>query len=76
MTYRLPEFDLTFSFGPLDFTQVNLEVNRQMVNLAYSLLEPSPSDRILDAFCGIGNFSLALATSAEGLAALNCRSKA
>ncbi|HCC45987.1 MAG TPA: 23S rRNA (uracil(1939)-C(5))-methyltransferase RlmD [Gammaproteobacteria bacterium] len=70
LTYRLPEFDLTFSFGPLDFTQVNLEVNRQMVNLAYSLLEPSPSDRILDAFCGIGNFSLALATSAEWVSGL------
>ena len=70
LTYRLSEFDLTFSFGPLDFTQVNLEVNRQMVNLAYSLLEPSPSDRILDAFCGIGNFSLALATSAEWVSGL------
>ena len=70
LTYRLSEFDLTFSFGPLDFTQVNLEVNRQMVNLAYSLLEPSSSDRILDAFCGIGNFSLALATSAEWVSGL------
>ena len=70
LTYRLPEFDLTFSFGPLDFTQVNLEVNRQMVNLAYSLLDPSSSDRILDAFCGIGNFSLALASSAEWVSGL------
>ena len=64
LAYTLPEYDLRFRFSPQDFTQVNLAMNRKMVALALSLLEPDTSDRVLDAFCGIGNFSLALARSA------------
>ena len=63
--YRLPDYDLTFSFHPMDFTQVNPEVNRKMVRLALSLLETSDADHVLDAFCGIGNFSLAIARAVK-----------
>lgn len=59
--YRLPQFDLTLECSPLDFTQVNLSVNRQMVDLACRLLEPKVGERVLDLFCGLGNFSLPLA---------------
>ena len=59
--YRLPEFDVTFEFSPLDFTQVNLSVNRKMTKLAIDLLELKPGERVLDLFCGLGNFSLPLA---------------
>ena len=64
LSYRLPDHDLELCFAPHDFTQVNLGVNRQMVNLAIDLLEPREEDRVLDAFCGIGNFSLALSRHA------------
>ena len=59
--YRLPEFDVTFEFSPLDFTQVNLSVNRKMTKLAIDLLDLQPGERVLDLFCGLGNFSLPLA---------------
>lgn len=59
--YRLPEFDVTFEFSPLDFTQVNWSVNRKMTKLAIDLLELKPGERVLDLFCGLGNFSLPLA---------------
>ena len=59
--YRLPEFDVTFEFSPLDFTQVNLSVNRKMTKLAVDLLDLQQGERVLDLFCGLGNFSLPLA---------------
>ncbi len=62
--YSLPAYELNFEFSPQDFTQVNLDVNRQMVDQALSLLALSPDDHVLDAFCGIGNFSLAIARDA------------
>ncbi len=61
LVYRLPEFDLEFRFGPTDFIQVNAEVNARLVARAVALLAPEPGTRVLDLFCGIGNFSLALA---------------
>lgn len=59
--YQLPVFDLALTFGPTDFIQVHGEVNRQMVDQALRLLAPTVADRVLDLFCGIGNFTLPLA---------------
>jgi 23S rRNA (uracil1939-C5)-methyltransferase len=61
LQYRLPDFDLTFRFEPSDFTQVNFAVNRVLVRRAVALLSPRAGERIADMFCGLGNFSLALA---------------
>jgi 23S rRNA (uracil1939-C5)-methyltransferase len=59
--YELPEFDLKVGFAPTDFTQVNHAVNRVLVRRALCLLDPQPGERIADLFCGIGNFTLAIA---------------
>lgn len=59
--YRLADFGVTFEFSPLDFTQVNLSVNRQMTKLACELLDLQAGERVLDLFCGLGNFSLPMA---------------
>ncbi|HTS54514.1 MAG TPA: methyltransferase domain-containing protein, partial [Burkholderiales bacterium] len=61
LLYRLPEFGLTMRFGPSDFTQVNFAVNRVLVRRAIALLEPGAGARVVDLFCGLGNFSLAIA---------------
>jgi 23S rRNA (uracil1939-C5)-methyltransferase len=60
LTYRLPS-DLDIEFRPLDFVQVNAGMNRRMIELTLDLLSPTPDDRILDLFCGLGNFTLPLA---------------
>ena len=60
--YALPEFGLRMAFHPLDFTQVNAAVNRAMIVAALAELAPRPEDRVLDLFCGLGNFTLPLAT--------------
>lgn len=59
--YELPDFNVKFAFSPLDFTQVNRDINRQLVTLACDLLNLSAGERVLDLFCGMGNFSLPLA---------------
>lgn len=59
--YTLPDFDIRVDFEPLDFVQVNGDINRRMVNFAVEHLRPGPDDRVLDLYCGIGNFSLPLA---------------
>jgi 23S rRNA (uracil1939-C5)-methyltransferase len=59
--YDLPEFGLRLAFRPTDFTQVNHGVNRILVARAVRLLDPQPGERVADLFCGLGNFSLALA---------------
>lgn len=64
LAYSLPDFDVELRFAPADFIQVNAELNRSMVNQAIRLLDPRPGDRVLDLFCGLGNFSLALARRA------------
>lgn len=62
--YTLPEFELELAFGSSDFIQVNAELNRQMVKQAVEWLSPKPEDRVLDLFCGLGNFTLPLAQHA------------
>ena len=61
--YSLPEFDVKMPFFPTEFTQVNHEVNRVLVHRAVDLLAAQPSERVVDMFCGIGNFSLPMARS-------------
>ncbi|RPE72785.1 23S rRNA m(5)U-1939 methyltransferase [Tibeticola sediminis] len=76
LAYRLPEFGITMPFKPTDFTQVNPHINRVLVSRALRLLAAQPHERVIDWFCGLGNFTLPLATQArevlgiEGSAAL------
>ena len=56
---------LRLEFHPDDFTQINAAINRQMIDLALELLQPNREDRILDLFCGLGNFTLPLACHAK-----------
>lgn len=62
--YELPEFDIRIAFDAVGFVQVNSEINRRMVHQAVELLDPGAGDRVLDLYCGIGNFSLPLARRA------------
>lgn len=80
LQYTLPEFGVTMPFKPTDFTQVNHMINRVMVQRALNLLAPQPHERVIDWFCGLGNFTLPLATRCasvlgiEGSATLVARS--
>ena len=62
--YRMPDQNLEFAFHPLDFIQVNQDINRKLVTLVVNLLEIGHEDSVLDLFCGIGNFTLPLAQKA------------
>ncbi len=62
LSYRLDDFGLTMKFHPGDFTQVNAGINRSMVKRAVEWLDVQPGERVLDLFCGLGNFTLPLAT--------------
>jgi len=64
LTMRLPEFGVTLAFGPTDFTQVNHRLNEILVSRAVALLAPVTDERVVDFFCGLGNFTLPLATRA------------
>lgn len=61
LTYALPDHGIQFQFHPTDFTQVNAEINRAMVNQAIEHLQLTSTDRVLDLYCGLGNFSLPMA---------------
>lgn len=65
LAYALPEFGLTMPFKPTDFTQVNPHINRVLVTRALRLLDVQPTERVIDWFCGLGNFTLPLATKAR-----------
>ncbi len=64
LSYSLPEFGITMPFKPTDFTQVNPHINRVMVARALGLLQAQRHERVIDWFCGLGNFTLPLATQA------------
>jgi 23S rRNA (uracil1939-C5)-methyltransferase len=81
LAYRLPEYGITLPFKPTDFTQVNAHINRVLVDRAVRLLAPESHERVVDWFCGLGNFTLPLATRArqvlgiEGSATLVARAR-
>ena len=81
LSYALPDFGITMPFKPTDFTQVNPHINRVLVSRALRLLDVRPHERVIDWFCGLGNFTLPLATQArevlgiEGSEALVARSR-
>ncbi|HTW37084.1 MAG TPA: 23S rRNA (uracil(1939)-C(5))-methyltransferase RlmD [Steroidobacteraceae bacterium] len=66
LRYALPEFDLQIEFAPTDFIQINAPVNRALVAQAVGLLELARESRVLDLYCGLGNFTLPLARRAGG----------
>jgi 23S rRNA (uracil1939-C5)-methyltransferase len=82
LEYHLPLDNLSIRFAPQDFTQVNAEINRQMVLQALTWLAPQPHETVLDLFCGLGNFTLPLARRAaqvvgiDGEATLVARAEA
>jgi 23S rRNA (uracil1939-C5)-methyltransferase len=63
-TYALPDQNITFKFKPAMFTQVNYEINKKMVTRVIDALDLNENDRVLDLFCGLGNFTLPMATKA------------
>ena len=63
LAYSLPDFGLNFRFNPTEFTQVNHGVNRVLVRRVMALLKPVTGERIVDMFCGLGNFTLPIARS-------------
>lgn len=67
LRYRVPEFGLTFEFLPTDFVQVNAGINAELVSTAVRLAAIQATDRVLDLYCGLGNFSLPLAQRAREL---------
>ncbi|HEY9240247.1 MAG TPA: 23S rRNA (uracil(1939)-C(5))-methyltransferase RlmD [Burkholderiaceae bacterium] len=81
LSYALPEFGITTPFKPTDFTQVNPHINRVLVGRALRLLDARADERVIDWFCGLGNFTLPIARSArevlgvEGSEALVQRSR-
>ena len=81
LRYTLPKFKVELEFKPTDFIQINGAVNEALVTRAMELLDLTPNDRVLDLFCGIGNFTLPMARLAgsvvgvEGDAALVARAR-
>jgi 23S rRNA (uracil1939-C5)-methyltransferase len=82
LSFHIVDADVEIAFEPLDFVQVNAGMNRKMIARALDLLDPQSGDRVLDLFCGLGNFTLPVARRAgvvvgvEGDAGLVARARA
>ncbi|MEO7205911.1 MAG: 23S rRNA (uracil(1939)-C(5))-methyltransferase RlmD [Steroidobacteraceae bacterium] len=82
LEYAVDGGNIVIEFGPVDFIQVNRDINSSMVDAAMRLLQPQAADAALDLFCGLGNFTLPLArrarqvTGVEGDAALVSKARA
>jgi len=82
LAFRLPQWDVELVFQPLDFIQVNARLNEKMIARALEMLDTRPEHRVLDLFCGLGNFTLPLArqvrevVGVEGDAGLVARARA
>ena len=82
LDYAVDGGKIVIEFGPVDFLQINRDINLSMVDRAMNLLQPAPADSVLDLFCGLGNFTLPLARRAsrvigvEGDSALAAKARA
>lgn len=65
LSYTVDEGRIVIEFGPVDFIQINRDINANLVSACLELLEPRPGDAVLDLFCGLGNFTLPLARRAR-----------
>lgn len=81
LSFALPQWNVELKFRPLDFIQVNAGLNQKMIARTLELLDVQAEDRVLDLFCGLGNFTLPLARAArevvgvEGEAGLVARAR-
>jgi 23S rRNA (uracil1939-C5)-methyltransferase len=75
LCYELPDQQtpgqqIRIEFQPSDFTQVNPVINRAMVSNAIEYLDLKKTDKVLDLFSGLGNFSLAMARKCQQVTAV------
>ncbi|MEE3279912.1 MAG: methyltransferase, partial [Pseudomonadota bacterium] len=67
LAYELSNFDVSLEFGPNEFIQVNSEMNHLLIAAVLKGLDLESEDRVVDLFCGIGNFSLPIARTAKSV---------
>ena len=75
LAFRIEDADVDIEFRPLDFVQVNAGINRRMIARALELLHPQPEERVLDLFCGLGNFTLPVARRAGSVVGVEGEAK-
>lgn len=70
LRYSLPEYQVTLTFLPSDFVQVNAAINHKMIAAVMEALELDENHRVLELFCGLGNFSLPIARACRAVVAV------
>jgi 23S rRNA (uracil1939-C5)-methyltransferase len=75
LAFRIEDANVDIEFRPLDFVQVNAGLNRRMIARALDLLDPQPDERVLDLFCGLGNFTLPIARRAGSVVGVEGEAK-
>jgi 23S rRNA (uracil1939-C5)-methyltransferase len=75
LAFRIEDANVEIEFRPLDFVQVNAGLNRRMIARALDLLDPQPDERVLDLFCGLGNFTLPVARRAGSVVGVEGEAK-